>query len=113
MEADKTNPVNSEHQNLGFDFEPTPVSEACDILREAQNLVTGDRNDSYGHPAANHGRTAALWSAYLGVEVTAGVVCVLNVLQKLSRERHQPGRDNRVDAVGYLVNLEACGPRSC
>jgi hypothetical protein len=76
------------------------------ILEEAAELVRGPRAAAYGTPAENHGRTAALWSAYLGTAVSARDVCMLNVLQKLSRDRHSPGRDNLVDVAGYAENAQ-------
>lgn len=80
------------------------------ILDEARELVEGPRGEAYGHPAANHGATAELWSAYLSrklrkpIEVTARDVCWLNTLQKASRDANQPKRDNLVDTIGYAVN---------
>lgn len=78
------------------------------ILTEATNIVDGARRQSYGTPQENHGRTAALWSAYLGGkrEITARDVCMLNILQKVSRDRFAPKRDNLVDIAGYARNAE-------
>lgn len=78
------------------------------VLTEARDIAGGARNDDYGRPVINHSRTAALWSAYLGTEVSAADVCALNILQKLSREKHRPKRDNRVDIAGYAANLDDC-----
>jgi len=77
------------------------------ILEEAQNLVYGDRNESYGHPSDDYEKTAALWSVILGVKVTAkqAVLCMCAV--KISRELHEPKRDNLVDLAGYA----ACAAR--
>lgn len=80
------------------------------ILEEAAEIVTGDRLSDYGHPKVNHDRTAALWSAYLGIEINARQVCWLNVLQKASRDVHRTKRDNLVDGAGYLENAERCTP---
>ena len=76
------------------------------LLREAETLVTGDRRASYGTPGENHGRTAKLWAAYLGREMTAHDVCMLNILQKISRLQHGSSRDNLVDIAGYAANAE-------
>lgn len=84
--------------------EPTPS-----ILTEAYDVVHGPRRESYGTPAENHGRTAALWSAYLGVPITARQVCMLNMLQKVSRDAHRPGHDNLVDIAGYAENAFLVG----
>jgi hypothetical protein len=84
----------------------TQISDGETILDEAARITSTDRNQSYGHPLDNHSRTAALWSAYLGISLTARDVCWLNVLQKGSRDRHRPGRDNIVDGCGFLRNAE-------
>lgn len=76
------------------------------ILAEAAAAVDGDRQRDYGSPAENHGRTAALWSAYLQTSISAADVCALNILQKLSRERYRAKRDNLVDVAGYAENLD-------
>lgn len=82
------------------------------ILQEAQQLIYGARADTYGHPAENHGCTAAMVSAYLTrryghpIVLDAEDVCVFNVLQKISRQANEPARDNIVDAAGYLGNIE-------
>lgn len=82
------------------------------VLNEAAGLVEGARQNSYGHPLDNHGCTAALWSAWLSrrlgmpVRLTAEDVPWLNVLQKASREANQVNRDNVVDVIGYMANVE-------
>jgi hypothetical protein len=47
-----------------------------------------------------------MWSTFLGVEITPEQVCWMMVLLKASREVHRSTRDNRIDAVGYLGNLD-------
>ena len=76
------------------------------ILEEAAKAVDGPRNEDYGHPLDNHGRTAALWSAYLGIPITPEQVCFLNVLQKISRGMNRITRDTLVDIAGYARNVE-------
>jgi hypothetical protein len=83
-----------------------PVSEET-ILEEAQRLVYGDRHEAYGHPADDYGRTALMWSAILGVEVTAKQAALCMCAVKISREVRQPARDNLVDLAGYA----ACAAR--
>lgn len=80
------------------------------ILSEAADIVGGSRQADYGTPLANHSRTAALWSAYLGIPVTARQVCMMNVLQKVSRDVHHSKRDNLVDIAGYAENANLCEP---
>ena len=76
------------------------------ILEEASRVVDGERMESYGRPTENHQRTADLWSAYLGRRITADQVCMLNLLQKISRHAHSWKRDNLVDIAGYARNAE-------
>lgn len=91
----------------------TPRPET--VLEEAARLVDGDRNAAYGDPAGNHGTTAAMWNAYLqrrGVlngELDAHDVCLLNILQKCSRDAHDRRRDSLVDIAGYARNAELSG----
>lgn len=82
------------------------------VLTEADEIVNGARQDTYGHPADNHGCTAEMWTAYLNrkydidLDLDARDVCWLNVLQKISRDAHLEKRDNLVDVVGYVANIE-------
>lgn len=77
------------------------------LLDEAYTLVTGDRQKDYDHPARNFDRIARLWSVALDKEVTPEDVAVCMVLVKIARQLHAPKRDSTVDAIGYLLTLEA------
>ena len=88
------------------------------VLDEAARLVHGDRQEAYGHPADNHACTAAMWNAYLERRgafdenfpgLTARDVCWLNILQKASRDAHEPKRDNLVDTAGWAANADMVG----
>lgn len=83
-----------------------PAEVRPTVLEEAESIVNGPRRESYGPPAVNHGRTAVLWGAYLGIELAARDVCMLNALQKIGRDAHIPTRDNLVDIAGYMRNAE-------
>lgn len=84
------------------------------VLEEAARIVDGPRRERYGHPANNHGATAAFWTTYLrrrglladGAELDGYDVCWLNTLQKASRDAHSRQRDNLVDGAGFLRNAE-------
>lgn len=78
------------------------------ILQEATRVVDGARQSDYGDPRENHGRTAAMWSGYLGILISPRQVCMMNVLQKCSRDAHKPKRDNLVDVAGWARNAEMC-----
>ena len=81
-----------------------PVKESA--LQEAQRLVYGDRGKDYGHPFVDYTKTARLWSIILGTDVTCEQAILCMVAVKISREIHNPKRDNRVDMAGYAECLE-------
>ena len=72
------------------------------VLRKAQEVINGERQDMYGNAEDSFRDIGALWSWYLGMEVKARDVAMMMVLFKLAREKHQWKRDNVVDACGYL-----------
>ncbi|MDR1685024.1 MAG: DUF6378 domain-containing protein [Desulfovibrio sp.] len=74
-----------------------------DILLQVHSLINADRQNSYGPPSESFNRTAALWSAYMGMEITAKDVCVCMALLKLAREAHRHKPDNLLDACGYIA----------
>jgi hypothetical protein len=82
------------------------ASEKVNVLEEAHNLTSGPRQVDYGHPIEDHTRTAKMWSAILGAEVTAEKVCLCMVALKISRYINKPKRDSLVDGCGYLRNVE-------
>lgn len=85
---------------------PPPPGFAERIVELVKN-----RGSDYAHPSDNHQLTADLWSAWasrrLGVSVSfsAEDVCVLNVLQKLSRLAHVTKDDSWLDVLGYGENV--------
>jgi len=76
------------------------------ILEEAQRIVHGERGENYGHPFEDFSRTAQIWSAILGIEVTPENVALCMVGLKISREVNRPKRDNIVDGAGYFETLQ-------
>jgi hypothetical protein len=78
-------------------FEPLDPN----ILREAERLTRGDRNDDYGHPKVEHDRIAAYWSIFVGVPIRAEQVAMMMVLLKVARLGHRYKRDSLVDIAGY------------
>lgn len=73
-----------------------------DVLEKALKLVTEDRNETHGDPETNLGQIAALWSTYLGVDITPSQVALCNILQKISRTRSgEHNADDYYDIVGY------------
>lgn len=90
---------------------------AKEILAKASEIVNGDRQRDYGHPRDNHGCTADIWTAYISRRVSATCaddacefrlttrdVCMMNILQKISRDANMSKDDNLVDIVGYSLN---------
>lgn len=78
------------------------------FLDDVKATVTGPRQQSYGLPEVNHLRTATLWNVAPDVSVSPAQVCILNALQKLSREFHAHDIDNLRDACGFIANAVAC-----
>ena len=84
------------------------------ICAEADRIVGGDRQRSYGHPFQNFTETAQIWQAILGRKLKNGARltpedvgrCMIGV--KLAREVNHPKRDNLVDMAGYAKTLEMC-----
>jgi hypothetical protein len=83
---------------------PIDPSLATDAIR----LVTGDRQAAYAHPKVNFQRIADLWSPILGITVTPEQVALCSVQIKIAREIHAHKADNIIDAIGYLLCLDAC-----
>lgn len=75
-------------------------------VEEAQRIVGGCRQEDYGDAEDMTAKIAAVWSQYLGVEVTPRQFCMLMVLLKVMRDSHKAKRDNPVDIHGYLILLE-------
>lgn len=71
------------------------------ILREADELVNGDRNDAYGDPRVKYKVLADLWSVVLGHPVTPQQVALCMLVTKVGRESLKHKRDNLVDIAGY------------
>lgn len=71
------------------------------VLREAIDVINGERQDQYGNPEDSFVLIADLWAAYLDRVVEPQDVAAMMVLLKLARQRHQFKRDNYVDMAGY------------
>lgn len=71
---------------------------------DTNGLVTA-RGSDYGHPKEDFTRTAAMWSAFLGVTITPLQVPLLMILLKVSREQHKHKQDNIDDIQGYAETI--------
>lgn len=85
------------------------------ILEEADQIIYGDREQTYGKPSKNLECIAQLWTAYLtnrknsDEELGAVDVAAMMTLLKIARLANSPDhRDSLVDAVGYLALIERC-----
>ncbi len=78
------------------------ASKHLEILKEAEKIISNDREKSYGNKLANHTNIAKLWSAYLDIGISPREVAVMMCLLKIARTKlgdYHP--DNYVDLVGY------------
>lgn len=75
------------------------------ILLEADRLVHGNRGADYGHPLDDFARTAKMWSAILGVTVTAEQVGLCMCALKISRQCNKHKDDNLIDLAGYAETV--------
>lgn len=77
------------------------------VFAEADRIVNGDREQTYGHPAKNLHATALMWKAHIeakyGIPVPLDAFDVAWMMANLKqcREMHMHKRDNIVDAIGY------------
>jgi hypothetical protein len=82
---------------------------AIDVARD---IIFGDREKTYGHPAVNLRRIAAQWRTYINqkygvkVAITEEDICWMMVLLKMSRQMNEMKQDNLVDAIGYLALID-------
>jgi hypothetical protein len=88
------------------------------VLEEAQRIIYGDREKTYGHPSKNLQVIADMWTVYVnaasnnilgGLEFTAKDVCVMMMLLKIARLANDINhRDSVVDTCGYAALIERC-----
>lgn len=84
------------------------------VLEEAQEIIHGDREQTYGHPAKNLTHIAQQWTLYLRqkhglplhVEIGAEDVCYMMSDLKKVRQMNADKRDNLVDGAAYVALVE-------
>lgn len=86
-----------------LDVKPELKFRAEDVLKEAL-VVIEQREHQHGTKRAVFDQTRRLWSAYLGIPVTAEQVAQMMVLLKIARSQNGAfNPDDHVDAVGYAA----------
>jgi hypothetical protein len=94
-------------QSTEHELPPDDTPVHMSILREAQGIIYGDREKTYGAPDKNLKVIAGLWSAYLGIPISIDDVCILMILLKAARLKNTPDhRDSMVDLCGYAALME-------
>lgn len=85
------------------------------ILQEAESIIYGDREQTYGQPSKNLDCIAQFWTAYLAnrknsdERLGATDVAAMMTLLKIARLANSPEhRDSLVDGCGYLALIERC-----
>ena len=82
-----------------------------EILRQAKELITGDRNDTHGVAYRNHAEIAEFWNIFLDkklqpmASISAEDVALMMVLMKISRNNQgkKSNIDNFIDMSGYAA----------
>lgn len=83
-----------------------------ECLQEAERIITGDRENTYGAPEDNFAAIAFLWTAYLRREITPKDVANMMILLKVARAaagKHKD--DNYIDIAGYAACACEIGDR--
>lgn len=100
------------------------MNEKQSVLEEAQKIIYGDREKTYGKPSKNLETIGKMWSAYVNsasvplfdkdgaqteLVFDAKDVAVMMVLLKAARlANDQSHRDSVVDICGYAALIERC-----
>lgn len=72
------------------------------ILKEAEELIYGDRAAAYGPVSVSFNRIAAGWAQIVGTQVTAEQVGLMMIWLKVCRQVNKDSHDNLVDVAGYV-----------
>lgn len=75
-----------------------------EILDEADRIINGVRDATYGDPLTNHKRIAQLWQVVLGTEISPAEVALCMALVKIARLVQTPDHeDSYIDLCGYAA----------
>lgn len=79
------------------------MNTRTEVLKEAIELINGDREKHYGTPQESFVCIAQMWGSYLGRPILASDVCNMMALLKIARLRNGKHHDSSVDAAGYMA----------
>jgi Domain of unknown function (DUF6378) len=82
------------------------------ILEEANDVVSGSRTETYGHPSDNLEKLRPLWEGILGINISDDQIAFCMVALKMARHLTNPARDNLVDMAGWSRVAEMCHQRN-
>lgn len=82
-----------------------------EILNQAIEITTKDRNNTHGEPENSFRKIAAIWSAILDKPIAPHTVALLMAGLKIARAAGKPDNpDNWVDLAGYAACGAECVP---
>ena len=83
--------------------------DSTKILEQTKKLVSKDREEKHGDKVINHQNIGKLWSAYLGVPITAHDVAICMALLKIARAKFgNPTPDTYIDGSAYMAIAGEC-----
>jgi hypothetical protein len=75
-------------------------------LEKANEIINGERRESYGPVEESFKRMAVLFSLILKTEVTPHQYALCMIAMKLMREVNKHSPDNLIDIAGYTALAE-------
>jgi hypothetical protein len=92
------------------------ILPARSAISEADDIIYGDRESTYGRPDKNLRLIADLWQSYLdgrfaephamSPNIKPSDVAIMMVLLKIARHANKYTRDNIVDGIGYFALVD-------
>lgn len=77
------------------------------ILNDVEEILNGDRHESYGDPIDSCTVIASYWNTYLEQKGNQAILTedipIMMILFKIAREAHKHKNDNLKDIIGYTV----------
>lgn len=115
-------PIEMKIEGPGFSglmnmLQERPDLKKHNVMTEAQDIIYGDREQTYGAPDLNLESIAQLWTVYVQRKAVAqrttmlnvDDVCQMMILLKTARLINNPSHhDSLVDQVGYAGLMERC-----